>query len=497
MSTEQVLLIGIDAASNSSIERMISAGKLPNLAKLHNQGWSSKLTNEGLSGAVWPSLYTGSSMSRHGHYFYNQLKTGTYQTAITEEGSFNIPCFWERLSEAAKRVAVIDAPKTKLYKAINGMQVINWATHDPDAFNQFDAIPKLLRQEITQQYPDDPVGKNDWGGRGPADISSFKNSIIKNISRRKKLAVDFLNKEKWDLFFTVFDDSHQLGHLAWHLHDKNHPRWNPSLFKKVGDPIEDIYIEIDRAIGEIISAVDENTTIIVFNSLGMGPNYNAKGLVDCFLKSMDNNLDSPKKNSLYNGLAYLWRHLPLMVHKYLWQFQVTLRESLFSNKRSESLYFCLPLNENNGGIRINLQGREPKGQVAVEDYDAICNELIDELKTIHDPDTGKLLVREIVVPQKDICGERLNSLPDIIIVWDIQQSYSRAKWSKGEFEFKPHEWRTGSHRAEGFVIAKGKNFTPATKTPSSSVLDIAPTLYAIFGLDCTETDGDVLDGYHG
>ena len=228
----------------------------------------------------------------------------------------------------------------------------------------------------------------------------------------------------------------------------------------------------------------------------MGPNYHTKGLVDYFLKSMDNNLDSTKKNSLYNGLAYLWRHMPLMVHKFLWQFQLTVRENLFSNIRSESSYFFLPLNEDNGGIRINLQGREPNGKVAIEDYDAICKELIDELKTIHDPDTGKLLVKEIIVPQKDMCGERLNSLPDIIIEWDIQQSYIRAKWSKGEFEFKAHEWRTGSHRSEGFVIANGKNFTPATKTSSSSILDIAPTLYAIFGLDHIETDGNVLQGYH-
>lgn len=492
----QVLLIGIDAASVPSIEKLISAGKLPNLAGLRSQGWWSQLANEGLSGAVWPSLYTGASMSRHGHYFYNQIKPGTYQMKMGEEGDYLLPSFWEQLSEAGKRVAVIDAPKTRLNESINGMQVINWATHDPDAFNRFDAFPRFLRKKIKQHYPDDPVGRNDWGGSGPTDITRFKNTLIQNVSRRKKLILDYLHQENWDLFFTVFDDAHQLGHLTWHFHDKNHPRWDPLQAEKIGDPVEELYIEIDRAIGEILSTVDEDTTIIVFNSLGMGPNYQAKGLVDRFLKSMDGKVTPSKEGRLYKGLGYLWRHLPLMFHKYLWQFQLTVRESLFSNKRAENRYFFLPLNEDNSGIRINLQGREPDGKVAAGDYETVCASLINELKTIHDPDTGRSLVKKIISPQKELFGEQLDSLPDIIIQWDADQPYNQAKWSKGAFEFKPHEWRTGSHRPDGFIVAKGKNFEQATQTPLSSILDIAPTLYAVLGLDNIKTDGKVMQGFH-
>jgi predicted AlkP superfamily phosphohydrolase/phosphomutase len=495
MST-QVLLIGFDAVSKPSIERLISAGKLPNLASLRNQGWWSGLTNEGLSGAVWPSLYSGCSVSRHGHYFYNQIKSGTYKMAIQEEGDYCIPCFWERLGKANKRVAVIDAPKTKLSDTINGMQVINWASHDPDAFNRFDAFPPGLRQHIRQHYPNDPVGKNDWGGSGPSDILRFKQALVQNIRRRTKLALDYLHKEDWDLFFTMFDDAHQLGHLTWHLHDRQHPRWDPLQSEQYGDPVEEMYVEIDRAIGEILSSVDDDTTVIVFNNLGMGPNYTAKGLIECFLRSMNGKSDPSGGNHLQQGLAYLWRHLPLVLHKYLWQFQIAVRESLFSHKRAESRYFFLPLNEDNSGIRINLKGREPDGIVPEADYETVCSELVAELKKIHDPDSGRSLVKKIILSRESFSGEKLDLLPDIIIEWNSEQPYTRAKWSKGAFEHKPHEWRTGSHRPDGFIVARGENFAPGVHQQTSSVLDIAPTLYAFFGLDDIESDGKVLPGFH-
>jgi len=411
------------------------------------------------------------------------------------EGEFPISTFWQELSHMGKRVAVIDAPKTRLCKEINGIQIVNWATHDPDAFNCFDAIPGSLVQKIKRDYPKDPIGSNDWGGRGPSDYTRYKKSLIQNIRRRKKLSIDLLTNDNWDLFFTVFDDLHQLGHLAWHFHDKNHPRWNPDLAGKMGDPIEHVAIELDQAIGELLSNVGEDTTVIVFNSLGMGPNYNEKTLLARFLSSMDGKQKISKDENLYNALGYLWRQTPLSVQKLLLKFQIFTREILFSGKRADGRFFCLPLNEGNGGIRLNLQGREPDGKIAPTDYESVCTKLVEELKTIHDPETGRPLVKNMIITRAVFTGEKFDLLPDIIIEWDADKLFRKVAWSKGELEFKPHEWRTGSHRSSGFLIAKGKNFEVGESDSGSSLMDMAPTLYTLLGVDGLKTDGQLLAGF--
>ena len=75
----RVLVIGLDAAESTLLERWSAEGRLPGIAALTAGGAVWRLDNplETLPGAVWPEIETGRSCRRMAHYFHpDQIRTG-------------------------------------------------------------------------------------------------------------------------------------------------------------------------------------------------------------------------------------------------------------------------------------------------------------------------------------------------------------------------------------------------------------------------------------
>lgn len=75
----RVLLIGLDAAEATLLERWSAAGLLPAVAGLIRAGATCRLGNslETLPGAIWPELSSGRSCGRLPLYYHPaQLRTG-------------------------------------------------------------------------------------------------------------------------------------------------------------------------------------------------------------------------------------------------------------------------------------------------------------------------------------------------------------------------------------------------------------------------------------
>ena len=154
----RLLAIGLDAAEQSLIKQWMESGDLPALAGLRERAVCGQTTNEpGLySGAVWPSIFTGVSAARHGRYFYRQLNTGTYKTCHVSPDDLKHPPFWKALSDAGLRVAVIDVPKSPITEGLNGIQVVDWGSHDPE-HPAVRCWPPELSEEVTRRFGVDPA----------------------------------------------------------------------------------------------------------------------------------------------------------------------------------------------------------------------------------------------------------------------------------------------------------------------------------------------------
>jgi predicted AlkP superfamily phosphohydrolase/phosphomutase len=83
----EILVIGLDAATMDLIEPWASAGHLPTLARLIDEGASARFlsTPNMHSASAWTSILTGLNPGRHGLYVFSDrdFATGRQVFAVT------------------------------------------------------------------------------------------------------------------------------------------------------------------------------------------------------------------------------------------------------------------------------------------------------------------------------------------------------------------------------------------------------------------------------
>lgn len=493
----KVLAIGLDAAEQSLILQWMESGDLPALCRLRDRSvWGPTENELGLyTGAVWPSIYTGVSAVRHGLYYSRQIRTGTYRTYPFHPNDLKRPPFWKVLSDAGYRVAVIDVPHAPLSKGLNGIQVVDWANHD-FLFPSVACWPPGLAQEITQRFGVDEVGSCEAADRGPEEYWELRDKLIKRVDRKCKLVEHFLAQGDWDLFLAVFADSHCAGHQLWHLHDaENAQLETPGR----GDPLKDVYVALDNAIGRLLDQVDSDTTVMVFTSHGMGMFHDGNAVLDEILCRLEGATASDAHKVLYPVRSAYRQILPASLRRYLRAVAgrvfptVAYADDLsIARDRRARKCFMLPYNTNCAAIRVNLVGREPEGRIhpGVE-FDAFFEALATDLKEIINLDTGRPIIKEVVKTADHYAGEHLYDLPDIIVRYNRDARIRRVHSAKiGEVVAKSSATRTGEHCPQGLFFASGSNIRPGHINHAVSGMDLAPTIAATLGFKLPDVDGE-------
>lgn len=492
----KLLAIGLDAAEQSLLQRWMDSGDLPTLAGLREGSLWGYTTNEpGLyTGSVWPSIFTGVSAGRHGCYYYRQIVNGTYKTEIFRPDDLKHPPFWQALSDSGLRVAVIDVPKSAVCEGLNGIQVADWGLHDP---NQpfVGCWPPALAEEVTRRFGRDPVGQCDAADRNPDQYRDLRDRLIARIERKRSLIEYFLSQGEWDLLLAVFGDSHCAGHQLWHLHEAAEAGLAAS---QLGDPLKDVYMALDKALGQLLDQVGPDTAVVVFTSHGFGTHYDANHLLDEALRRMEGapRIHWPKvtrlTRSLYRSL------LPVDLRTRLRPLTAKAIDTIegiddFSavQDRQGRKCFMLPSNDNCGSIRVNLVGREPQGRIrpGVE-YDDFFASLSADLLQIVNLETGGPVVREVLKTAEHFSGDRLDDLPDIIVRYHRDAPIERIRSPKiGDIEGESQASRTGDHRPEGLFFVRRTGLRPAPLNQAVSTTDLAPTMAALLGLELPDVDG--------
>lgn len=150
---------------------------------------------------------------------------------------------------------------------------------------------------------------------------------------------------------------------------------------------------------------------------------------------------------------------------------------------SQMQAFALP-SYSEGYIRINLKGREPEGIVEPEDYDTVCGDLTHLLYDLRDARSGKPMVQNVIRTRQSV-GDRDPRLPDadLVVIWQEDIATDTVDTTLlGRIGPIPH-CRTGSHRARGFLMAKGEGIEPNSTLATGHALDLAPTLLQLMGAE--------------
>jgi predicted AlkP superfamily phosphohydrolase/phosphomutase len=517
----RICAIGIDAANADLIECW--RDELPNIDALIRRGRYGR--TRGLDGffvgSTWPSFYTGLSPAGHGHHSLVQLRPGSYDYHRMADGALVAgKPFWDQLSAAGKRVAVMDVPLSQISPGLNGVQTVEWGSHD--ALYGFQAVPTTLQREITSRFGAHPLGNSCDGARNsPRDYRLFIDKLTGAVATKAALTKHVLTLEPWDFALQVFTEAHCAGHQCWHLHDRAHPEHPSSIIAEIGDPLREVYHAIDAAIGDICSALDDEVVVVLFAAHGMSYWYGAQFMLPEILYKLG--VTRPPQIQLETAsfanrigafATSCWQQLPDNMRA---QLRPLRDRVLRGNQISDSLPSlnvdvarsqCLPVINGLavGGIRLNLKGREPAGVIEPgSEADGFVAALRADLLAITDLRTGHRLIRDVRRTRDLYAGHCIDALPDLLVEWnDEVPTGSRsvgmgraatvvARSEKiGEVTGTNSYGRTGEHRRDGFCVFAGPGIESGALDSGVSLLDLAPTLSALLGVEMQDHDGRVL-----
>jgi predicted AlkP superfamily phosphohydrolase/phosphomutase len=454
----KVLFIGIDAGDKDLVLRWADEGVLPTFGRLlAESAWGITKNPPGLFvGAIWPSFSTGTSPARHGRYSPRQIKPGVYASKRFSSAQLQGSLFWEDLSRAGRRSAVIDVPRIRLAKDLNGIQLFNWLSHDPEP-EGFTSSPSHLADEVVSRFGANPMERCDGKRSAAGDYLHLRELLRARVRQKARLSRHFLSQGGWDLFLTVFTEAHCMGHQTWHLQDPGHPQYDAALADASGNALREVYREIDSAVGEILGDAGPDTAVFVLASHGMGPHYDGTAVLDKMLVRLEERYD------------------PFM----RWRKKADRADADWEERRFEHrLCYKVPNNNAYGSIRINLKGREPRGRVRPgADCRKFCDRLIRDLEAFTRADTRERIIRRVYRIEELYPGEETGHLPDLIVEWNRSAPIERVYSPKtGVVEGFYKGCRTGDHKPDGLFFAKGPGFRAGRLETPVSVMDFAPTI---------------------
>lgn len=429
--------------------------------------------------ACWPSFATGLRPEHHGYHGWARLVPGSYDVRDLAPEDVRGTPFWEVLSAAGRRVAVVDVPRSRCAPALHGLQVVEWGSHD--RLGGLRTAPPALRGEIEARHGLHPVAGIDpdaarvfapsdhlhrrgaW--RDAVETQAIVRDELRGLTRKTALSVDVLARERWDCFVSVFGEGHSIGHQAWHQHDAGHPRHDASARAANGDPIARAYRALDDAVAAHVAQIGPDTTLLVLLSHGMAASYDAGGdLLGRVLSRLETRLPQVTPGRLRRAWQRWFRR----------------------DGATRPPWFLLPSNDAYPAVRLDVRGREPDGTLDPAVAPVVRDALAAALAALRDADTGEP-VADVFRPGN---GRLLDDArPDLVVAYRRRRPL-RAVWSDvtGELPVRAGGWRSGEHRPDGLLLATGPGLPRAT-LPPIAIEDLAPTITALAGVTPPPSDG--------
>ena len=105
-----MLVLGLDSADSSLIQKWSDEGILPTLAFLRREGaWIPLAQDQPIpSASVWPSISTGEHPGQHGIYNRLQIESGKQEFELLKPDQCGEPPFWRILDRYGKAAIVMD-----------------------------------------------------------------------------------------------------------------------------------------------------------------------------------------------------------------------------------------------------------------------------------------------------------------------------------------------------------------------------------------------------
>lgn len=466
----RVLVIGLDSAEPELVRGWAAQGRLPNLARLLQHGHQRDVRNlPGFgNGVFWPCIHTGADPSHHGGYYLRQPAPPDYAVEPFTRHDYLLPPFWRTLDREGFEVAVMDPVEAPWGDLSHGIEVVDWNVHRRESAPQ--STPPQLITHILRRYGENPLHGNVdrmvMDGLSPERLAAVAEERI----RKKTLAaLELLDQRDWDLFMLSYGEAHDIGHRAWHLHDRSADAAPGSLC----DPLRDCYERLDGALGQLMTRIAPDGRSIVVMGPGMQRSATGRLQLPALLRAFQGLEQNRFRTTVSRTLRGLTRArwLPWSIRDRLRTERV--RAVSHARGRDGHRYYMVPHNDDASALRINLAGREAHGLVAPEDYAATCADLTRRLLALRDAGGARPALSEVIQVRRGYTGPALDRLPDLLLVWNRDADLRAIRCPEhGVFANARGSMRSGDHSRRGLLLsdralhgAAATTLTPMQVTP--------------------------------
>jgi predicted AlkP superfamily phosphohydrolase/phosphomutase len=443
----KVIVIGLDCAPPRLVFNEL-LDQLPNLNFLIENGISAPMRSSDppITIPAWMIMSSGCDAGFLGAYGFRHRKDNSYKDIwIANANKIKMQKVWDILGDFGIKSCLIGIPPTYPIKRIEGWMISGFIT--PDITKKYTHPPdlKLEINSLVKDYMFDVVFRTD-------KKDQLRKDLLEMTKKRHKVIKYLLKEKPWDFFMFVEIGLDRLQHAFWKYFDEHHIRHEPGKYSEV---IPEYYKLLDKQIGEILQIIDKDTKVLVVSDHG------AKAMTGCFCIN-----------------EWLIKENYLVLNKYPDK-MTSLDDCDVDWSKTKAWGW--------GGyyarIFFNIKGREENGVIDPKDLDKEKKILIEKIKNIKDP-SGKTMNNTIYEP-KDLYKMVKGDPPDLMVYFE--DLYWRSAGTLGHNKLYLDENDTGPddavHDFDGILILYDPKNKNKKKIERVSILDVAPTILNIFGID--------------
>ncbi|MEM1333925.1 MAG: alkaline phosphatase family protein [Actinomycetota bacterium] len=493
-------MLQFDAASAAVLARMFHDGGLPSLAGLRDRGTWHELDAPATAFAAGAqhTLYSGVPIEDHG-LFYPFQWSAAEQRAHYMDAFPAPPPIWERLGREGRRTLAVDPYESRPpEEAPPGTLVCGWQLHDRVVLRSW-AEPTSTHARLERLFGVSEPVDEVFGRHTVSEMLGLRRRLVRAPGRVAEAATHLLASDRYDLAWFTFCSAHVAGHQFWDLSQLPADELDDDATRVLRGALDDVYREVDTALGRIVAALPDDGDLMIVSPVGMDANTSRADMLPGMLDAVLGKAPAAGSSSIWWLRASVPIGLRARVARALPErtaLDLTARLELRGADWSTTRAFAHPA-ENQGYVRLNLQGRERDGIVPPDHADALLDEIASGLMTFTDPD-GEPAVHSVErVAERFGGGERSDQLPDLVVRWTPTAANGVGSVRSERFGVVERQGvgsgRSGNHTegdAWALVIPGASRPVEPSRTPKLE--DVAATVAAVGGLDTTDLAGEPL-----
>ncbi|WP_226007147.1 alkaline phosphatase family protein [Natrinema salinisoli] len=429
----RVAFIGVDGVPYSLLSE--NEELFPNFAAIADDGTAAEISSivPPESSACWPSLTTGMNPGETGVYGFQDREVGSYDTYVPMGREVQAERVWDRVQENGRKATVMNVPVTfppqrNVQRMVSGFLSpgLDKAAYPDDVRDYLETLD--YRIDVNPK-----LGHQE-------DKSEFIEDAHATIDARFEAFQHYIEEDDWDLFFGVFMTTDRVNHFLFRDYERDGE--NKEAF------IE-FYTKVDDYIGRLRESLPDDVTMIVASDHG------------------------------FTSLDYEVHFNEWLREEGWLSFRTDDPEELNDIADDTKAYSFIP-----GRFYINLEGREPRGSVPEDEYDAVRDELKADLEALEGPN-GNKVVERVVEKEEAFRGDHDDIAPDLVAIptngFDLKSGF------KGDSEIFDTGPRNGMHSFDDTSLYI--DHADAT-IDDADLFDITPTILDLMDVEYSRGDFD-------